>query len=189
MLPGSRALGGEPRGELAALRWQDIEEDWLHVRQNMVAVGELVPSAPKTKAGRRDIPLAIEPQFGAALREHRKRQLADRLAAGSGWTDTGLILAGPHGELIPPWRLSTRWTELVEVSGLPKIVLHGARKTANSTWAASGVDLAVRSCWGGWSRQGMADGVYLNIRPEVHREAARKVAAYKAEYAPSSAAL
>jgi hypothetical protein len=36
---------------------------------------------------------------------------------------------------------------------------------------------------------GMADGVYLNIRPEVHREAARKVAAYKAEYTPSSAAL
>jgi integrase len=102
LLPGSRALGGEPRGELAALRWQDIEEAWLHIRQNMVAVGELVPSAPKTKAGRRDIPLAIEPQFGAALREHRKRQLADRLAAGSGWTDTGLILAGPHGELIPP---------------------------------------------------------------------------------------
>jgi integrase len=75
------------------------------------------------------------------------------------------------------------------VSGLPKFLPHGCRKTANSTWAAAGVELGVRNAWGGWSGQGMADGTYLRLRPEVHEKAAQLVAAYQAEYAPSSAAL
>jgi hypothetical protein len=75
------------------------------------------------------------------------------------------------------------------VSGLPVITLRGCRRTANSTWAAVGVDLALRKAWGGWSDQSMADGTYLRIRPEVHQAAAKLVAAYRAEYGPASAAI
>jgi integrase len=182
---------GLRRGEAAALRWEDLDtgEGWLHVRQNLPAVGGLKFGPPKTDAGRRSIPLEIDPGFAAALREHRKRQLADRMAAGPDWTDTGLVLAGEHGELIHPGRLTPGFGALVEQAGLPVITLHGCRRTANSTWAAAGVDLALCNSWGGWFDKSMADGTYLQIRPEVHKAGAKLVAAYRAVNSLSSKAL
>lgn len=123
------------------------------------------------------------------MREHRKRQIADRLAAGQNWTETGLVLADERGELVKPWGLTNSFRDLVAQAGLPVMTLHGCRRTANSTWAAAGVDTAVRKAWGGWSDESMVDGTYLKIRPEVHQAAAKLVAAYRAENGPTSKAL
>jgi integrase len=170
---------GLRRGEIAALRWEDIDSGWLTVEQNLPAVGGLVFGDPKTHAGFRSIPLGIDPGFTVALREHRRGQLAARMAA-EDWTDTGLVLAEKDGGVCRPWVLTNRFRELVVQAGLPVIVLHGARRVANSTWAAAGVSDMVRRAWGGWEDQSMEDGTYLKIRPEVHEAAARVVADYKA---------
>jgi integrase len=173
---------GLRRGELAGLRWQDIDTDagLLHVRQNLVSVGgELALGPPKTRAGLRSLPLAIDPGFGAALREHRKRQMADRMAAGT-WTETELVLATATGEPVQPWVLSCRFTELAARAGLPKLTLHGARHTANSAWAQAGVGTSVRQAWMGHSSPLMTDVNYLHLRREAHDQGAALAAAYTA---------
>ena len=97
---------GMRRGEILALELTDIGYD-IHVRRKAVAVGsQVIVGKPKSRAGDRTIPLDADPDMPAALRRHRKRQAADRLAAGSGWEDTGLLVASGRGGMVEPWRLT-----------------------------------------------------------------------------------
>jgi integrase len=172
---------GLRRGEIAGCRWQDVAGDMLCVRQQLLEIrGELVPGPPKTDRSTRDIPLAIDGEFPSFLREHRKAQLQDRLAAGSRWEETGLILAMPDGKPVPLWLLSTRFTALVKAAGLPPLHLHGARHTANSLWNQAGVPVYERMSWLGHSSPSMTDGTYLHLRGEQHERAAAQVAAWRA---------
>ncbi|MGH3273517.1 MAG: site-specific integrase [Streptosporangiaceae bacterium] len=172
---------GLRRGEICGLRWDDIDGDWLHVRQQRVGVGgEVITGPPKTAAGVRSLPLGIDPGFAGELREHRKRQLADRLAAGQAWTETGLIVAGEHGEPPHPSALSRSFTALVAASGLPPLVLHEARHTANSLWREAGIGTTERQAWMGHSSPQMTDVTYNHLRTEAHDRAAALAAAYRA---------
>jgi integrase len=173
---------GLRRGEIAGLRWEDVdqEEGMLHVRQQLTeTAGELVPGPPKTASGTRDIPLAIDDEFIGNLREHRKRQLADRMAAPER-TETGLVLATADGRPVPLWRLSATFTALVRQAGLPLLHLHGARHTANSLWNQAGVPTFERMSWLGHSSPAMTDQTYLHLRPEQHERAAAQVARWRA---------
>ncbi len=172
---------GLRRGEVCGLRWSDVDTDegLLTVRQQVVAVGgELVTGPPKTRRGERSLPLSIDPGFAAALREHRKARLRDRMAA-PGWTETGLILAGGHGEVVPPWVLSNGFPVLARRAGLPVIRLHEARHTANSLWREAGIDTAVRQVWMGHSSPAMTDQTYMTVRRAAHDQAASLAAAYR----------
>jgi integrase len=172
---------GLRRGEIAGLRWQDIDTaaGMLHVRQQLVSAGsELQAGPPKSRAGLRSVPLSLDSEFPPALREHKKRQLAARMAA-QDWTETGLILALPDGGPVPLWRLSARFRELRTAAGLPPLSLHGARHTANSAWNAAGVPTFERQSWLGHSSPAMTDATYLHLRPEQHERAAAQVAAYQ----------
>ena len=80
------ALGtGARRGEIAALRWADVDLDGATVRieRSIEETKEgLRVKAPKTAAGRRTVSL---PAFTvAALREHRRETLELRLKLGAG---------------------------------------------------------------------------------------------------------
>ena len=47
----------------------------------------------------------------AALREHRKRQAAERLQMGSGWTDADLVFCQVDGAMIHPERFTRGFSE------------------------------------------------------------------------------
>ena len=83
------------------LRWDDLDLDarTLRVNQTIQRVdGELVSVPPKTAKSRRTIPL---PSFAVlALRGHRTRQLEERLQAGEGWSDAGLVFTGARGQAL-----------------------------------------------------------------------------------------
>jgi integrase len=67
---------GMRRGEIAGLRWADVDLDTGRVsprRPRVVVNYEVVISEPKTARGRRS--LALDPTTVAALRDHRRRQL------------------------------------------------------------------------------------------------------------------
>ena len=121
---------GLRRGELLGLRWADVDLDGaeLHVRQAMQRVaGELRVAAPKTRHSRRTIPLpalALD-----ALREHRARQAAERLAAGPAWQDSGLVFTTAHGTPMEPRNLNRHWYALRTRCGLPGVRLHDLRHT------------------------------------------------------------
>jgi integrase len=183
---------GLRRGEAAGLRWTDVDTaaGLLHVRQQLISAGsELQAGPPKSRAGLRSVPLSLDGEFPAVLREHRKRQLQARLAAGESWTETGLILAMPDGKPVPLWRLSARFRELVTAAGLPPLSLHGARHTCNSLWNAAGVPTFERQSWLGHSSPAMTDATYLHLRPEQHERAAAQVAAWQRANGVSSGPL
>jgi len=91
------ATGCRP-GEVAALRWSDVDLDRasVAVRQALSRTAQGVEFLePKTDRGRRVIPL---PAFAvAALRQHRVKQLEARMAAGGAWRNPELVFTETTG--------------------------------------------------------------------------------------------
>jgi integrase len=86
------ATTGMRRGEVLGLRWRDLdlETGRATIVQTVITVKHAMQFGdPKTAAGARTI--SLDPATVTALREHRKRQAAERLQMGSGWTDHGLV--------------------------------------------------------------------------------------------------
>jgi integrase len=117
------ATTGMRRGELLGLRWLDVDldEGFLSVRQTRVSVDyDVAIGTPKTERGNRTI--ALDPATVTALREHRTRQLEERLAWGPAWTDTGHVFSREDGTDIHPQRLSQWFRRLVSSSDYPRSV-------------------------------------------------------------------
>jgi integrase len=102
-----------------------------------------VVSEPKTAKGRRS--LALDPATIAALREHRTRQLEQRLAVGPRWQDSGLVFTWPEGRPIHPERFSRWFEQHARDAGLPKIRLHDVRHSYATAALAAGVPAKVVS--------------------------------------------
>lgn len=94
------------RGEGAGLRWRDFDlsKGELTVRHTLSQdSGEPVLTEPKTDRPRRRIPL--HSGLMTQLKAHRKRQVAERLAAGNQGTDTGAVFATESGTICDPRNL------------------------------------------------------------------------------------
>jgi integrase len=138
------ALGsGLRRGELLALRWQDIRLDAavLRVEQavEQTTRGGIVIKAPKTRHGRRAVSLA--PATIAVLREHWKAQQETRLALGLGKAPPdGFVFANWDGAIRSPHWLTQAWRKAMAAAGL-KATFHSLRHTHASTLIAAGLDV------------------------------------------------
>ncbi len=130
---------GLRRGELLALRWDDIDlgSRQLHVRRALQRVGgKLQMVKPKTGSSVRTVML---PKLVVRyLREHKKRQAAERLALGDAWREQGLMFASSIGIPIEPRNVNRRWDELRVKAGLDWLRLHDLRHGARFVSARSG---------------------------------------------------
>ena len=93
--------------------------------------GERIPGfgsilgTPKTAKGRRTV--TLDSGTVTALREHRRRQAAERLLMGAGWTDTDLVFCHVDGTMLHPERFTRGFSDAVRRLGLPPIRLHDLR--------------------------------------------------------------
>jgi integrase len=168
---------GMRRGELAGLRWADVdlEVGRLAVRQPRVVVGNAPQaSEPKTARGRRS--LALDPVTVAALRRHRARQLEHKLAVGARFQDSGLVFTWPDGSAIHPLRFSRWFEQHARRAGLPKIRLHDLRHSYASAALAAGVPAKVISERLGHATVAVTMDIYSHVLPGLDREAADTVA-------------
>ena len=97
------ATTGLRRGEALGLRWSDLDLNAgrASIRQTVIAVKHTpMLGTPKTAKGRRTI--TLDAGTVAALREHRKRQAAERLLMGAGWTNNDLVFCHVDGTLLHP---------------------------------------------------------------------------------------
>jgi integrase len=76
-----------------------------------------------------------------ALREHRKRQAAERLAAGSAWQDHGLVFCNQDGTPYSRYALNWRFSKATRMAGIGHWHTHEARHTAVSIMSSNGVPI------------------------------------------------
>jgi integrase len=130
---------GVRRGEAVALTWSNLDERAavVTVTRAFVAAGyEVRVSSPKSGKPRG---LALDPSTLRVLREHRKRQSIERLAAGRTWQDADLIFCDGSGGALHPDRVSKLFQAAVRRAGVARIRLHDLRHTHGAHLAMRGV--------------------------------------------------
>jgi integrase len=107
------------------------------------------PRAPEPSAAlsRREAPLPLPELCVAALKLRRDQQEADRIQAAGGWVDTGLVFTTRHGTALEPRNFSRSFDRCIVKAQVPRITVHGTRKTCGSLLAALDVHprVAMRS--------------------------------------------
>jgi hypothetical protein len=98
--------------------------------------GRLILVEPKTSLSRRTVPVP-EPTL-AALRARRKRQNAERLAAGTAWVDSGLVFSTRLGKPLEPRNVNRSWYAARARAGLGAVRLHDLRHSCASFLLAAG---------------------------------------------------
>lgn len=171
------ALTGLRRGEVAGLRWGDINLDraTLTVRHTIGQVGRrVVQGEPKTARGRRTV--ALDPVTVDVLRGHRRTQAEQRLLIGAGWHDHDLVFASPTGEPWAPDSISQAFDRAVARSGLPALHFHGLRHPHASHLLATGVNVKIVSERLGHASVSFTLDVYGHTMPGQQAGAAAAVA-------------
>jgi integrase len=171
------ATTGMRRGEVLGLRWSDLDlaVGRVSVVQTVIVINHQVRiGSPKTAAGRRTV--ALDPFTVTALREHRQRQLAERLLMGAGFTDHGLVFCRPDGAPLHPERFSRTFSEQAAKAGLPPIRLHDLRHTWATLALTAGVHPRVAQERMGHSTVGITLGTYSHVAEGMQADAAALVA-------------
>ncbi len=166
---------GLRKGELLALRWDDVDliGGTLRVQRTVQRLGSgvgLVIGSPKTARSRRTIPLP-EMCVGA-LMEHCERQEVERADAGDAWQDHGLVFASTVGTVIEPRNLNRLLDQLSAQAGVPRIRFHDLRHTCASLLLAQGVSPRVVMEMLGHSQMSMTTDLYGHVMPTALRAAA-----------------
>lgn len=172
------ATTGMRRSELLGLRWRDLDLDGgrLSVSQTVVSVDYSVSfSTPKTGHGRRSV--ALDSATSLALRQHRKRQLEERLALGGYAEDHDLAFCDLDGRPLHPSQQSKRFDRLVRSSGLPRLRFHDLRHTHATLALQAGVHPKVVSERLGHADIGTTLNTYSHAIPAMQEEAAERIAA------------
>lgn len=148
------ALGTGLRwGELAGLRWGDVDlsAGTLQVKRIVAeARGQILVQEPKTKAGRRRVPI---PGFAAgALRDHRSKQSAPPHPRKGNF----------HAE---------HWQPLREKAGVPRARFHDLRHTTASLLVKRGVHAKIVQSVLGHARFSVTTDLYSHLMDGMQEEA------------------
>ena len=132
---------GARRGELCGLKWGDFSEDLSRLKIGRALVAgdgghHFVP--PKTRSGRRT--MVLDPESISAMRKHRARLQADRMALGLGRLepDDPVFTDQSLAEYVRPDVVSSRFRDLSDRLNVPRIRFHDLRHTAASILLADG---------------------------------------------------
>lgn len=184
------AYTGARRGELLNLRWADVDFDGKAITISGSAGmvdGKRVEGT--TKSGRTRV-VSLDEETVAVLREHRRKQAAERLIAGDEWrgTENGHVFVTGWGEPIYPDTVTQLIRDLVRAynepkSGpkpkepLPYARLHDLRHLHATTLLLAGVPVHVVA-----ARLGHADpAITLRVYAHIIRAAEARAAEVFAE--------
>jgi integrase len=159
---------GLRQGEILALHWRDVDLD----DATLTVTGSLSEGKvgePKTRKSRRS--LALFPETVEALREHRTRQLEERLLVGSMWVDGGLVFPDEFGGFLGAQRLRDRLDALLRRAGLPDVRFHDLRHSAATDWLKHDMHPKVASERLGHASVGITLDLYSHVTKTMQRDA------------------
>ncbi|MGW6497977.1 site-specific integrase [Nonomuraea angiospora] len=159
------ALRGLRRGELAGLRWMDVDlqaAELTVTQQRVHADGQVVVGPPKSAASCREV--ALDAQTVRMLTRHRERQEQLSAMAGTRWQDSGYGFTTATAAPLRPDYLTGRFRRLVAASGLPPVRLHDLRHGAATLALAAHTDLKVVQAMLGHAR------IVLRAASKLRRE-------------------
>lgn len=178
---------GLRRGEVLGLRWSDVdlEGKTVTISQALARVGgKLEFIEPKSRQSRRTVP--IHDGLVAALRNHRRRQFEERLAAGSRWHDGGLVFTTGIGTPLEPRALNEDFERVVMAAGLRRIRLHDLRHSCATFLLAQSVHPRVVMELLGHSQISLTMETYSHVLPDAMREAIGRMEALLGKAAAAS---
>lgn len=165
-------------GEIVGLRWDDVDltNRILFVRSTLNRLPtidgenktELFVGTPKTKNGRRSIPL-----FNAIitdLEEWRKRQEADAQLAQSAYENTGYVVTNELGKPIEPRTFRDYYARVLKASGLPHFTFHALRHTFATRAIEQHMDVKALSKILGHASVGFTLDTYAHLLDDHKRE-------------------
>ncbi len=164
---------GMRRGELLGLKWEDVdlEAGMLQVRRTLSEPkGGWIFEAPKSGKGRN---IRLTSKAVAALREHRKRQLEERIRLGTLWSDYGLVFPSSAGTPKSGGNLSRAFKAALKRAGLPESTrFHDLRHTCATLLLRQGVNPKYVQELLGHSDIAPTLNVYSHILPDMGDAAA-----------------
>jgi len=171
---------GLRRGEILALRWQDVdlESGRAVIARSLEQTAEaLRVKAPKTKRGRRTV---VFPGYTLdALRTHKKEQAKLRLGFGPAYQNDDLICAREDGTPWPPDTFSTTFAAMVRRSDMAHFRFHDLRHTHATQLLKQGVHPKIVSERLGHSNIGITLDTYSHVLPGMQDDA---IASFDVEF-------
>jgi integrase len=170
---------GVRQGELFGLRWEDVdlEAGTLSVHRTLSsAKGGPTFTTPKSDKARR---VRLTPQATAALRDHRKRQLEERMRLAGLWQDHGLVFCSTVGTPLSRHNIYNRsFKPLLERAGLPRTFrFQDLRHTFATLMASSGGHAKVVQEMLGHATTSITLDLYSHVLPDMQEDAADRLGA------------
>jgi len=180
---------GMRRGELLALKWQDINfaTGTLQIRRILTRVPSKLPgkgfveSEPKTQKSRRSVvvaPFALE-----ALKRHYECQAEAKRKAGAAWQEHDYVFCTSIGTHLHPSKdVLDQLKALLKKAGLPDIRFHDLRHSAATLLLSEGVHPKVVQELLGHSTISMTMDVYSHVLPSMQQDAITRLNTALARY-------
>ena len=171
---------GLRRGEVAALRWEDVDFalGTMAVVRNRVSAGRgraVSTHQPKTRRGRRNV--ALDVTSVEVLRSHRAAQVAERLRLGPAWINSGYVFCGVDGSPLHPDTITSKFQTIIKCLDVPRIRLHDLRHTSATLALKAGVHPKVVSERLGHATVGITLDLYSHVLDGMQAEAAEQIGA------------
>jgi integrase len=165
------AICGLRRGEIAALRWKNVDLDAgvLKIVQTTRQIGKVVTYKPvKNTKGR---PVALSGLMLEELKGHRAKQVEELLRFGVKLSGESFVFAQPDGGPIKPGSVTNEWKRLVKKHTLPRIRFHDLRHTHATAMLASGIHPKIASERLGHSSIAITLDLYSHVLPNMQADA------------------
>ncbi|HEX6488997.1 MAG TPA: site-specific integrase [Candidatus Dormibacteraeota bacterium] len=171
------ATTGLRRGEAIAVGWADLDQATsrlsIHRALRRHPHAGLVFEEPKTRHSRRTIQLSA--LAVAAIANHRRRQLEERLAAGPYWQDCGLIFSSTEGTPLDPHNVYVAFQRALQRTKSPRMRLHDLRHTAATLMLGRGVHPKLVQDMLGHSTISLTMDTYSHVTPPMQGEVASQM--------------
>ena len=161
-------------GEYLALRWSDVDltAATLTVRRTLLPGGTF--GTGKTPKSRRTVTLPASTV--ASLKEHKRRQNAERLKAGDQWEDGDLVFCTARGRPLDHNNVvHYHFQPLLERAELPRIRLYDLRHTGATLLLEAGESLKVVSERLGHASIVLTADVYSHVSPTMQTRSAERL--------------